>query len=136
MKLVLNSALKPFAANAIGLRMPCFGFAVVDVPNRPIPLLLMLLQRAAVFCATICQHRQQRYFPSLKEQQYAIIERACRHQRVLAVVKLGEHNSAVGVDEEGLLVDTLALAIICCTPSEDVKQLVLILHKPLAVVSV
>lgn len=64
----------------------------------------MRLQRAAVFGAAIGQDTQQWHVLLLKPGQYPVIEQVGGHQRVLAVIQLGEGDFGVGVNE-GLLVD-------------------------------
>jgi hypothetical protein len=48
----LNGAVETFA-DAIGLRMTGFGLAVIDVLNRQVELVFMVLQRTTVFRAPI-----------------------------------------------------------------------------------
>jgi hypothetical protein len=44
--------------DAIGLRMVGFGFAVIDIFNRQVELILMVLDRAIVFGASVGQDPQ------------------------------------------------------------------------------
>ena len=83
--------------DAVGLRVPSFGPAVVDVLYRQIQLILVMLALAALFGAAISEHPQQRDVMFLEEGQHAVIEQVGRHQRVLAVIEFGKSYLAIGV---------------------------------------
>ena len=51
-KLVQDRLMKPLA-DAVGLRRHRFGFRVVDIINRQIKLVIMVLDLAAILCATV-----------------------------------------------------------------------------------
>ena len=91
-------------ADAVGLRALGLGPAVVDVLDREIELVLVPLRVAAVFAAAIGQHPAERDAVLVVERQHPVIQQIGRGDRRLDVVKLGEADLGVGVDE-GLLVD-------------------------------
>src|SRR5688500_15095536 len=74
-KLILNGAMETLA-DTIGLRMARFGLGMVDILNRQVQLILVMLQRAAVFCASISQDAQQRDFLLLKEGEHPALIRS------------------------------------------------------------
>jgi hypothetical protein len=78
---------------------------VVDVLQRQVQLVLVLLQVADVLRAAVGQHAQERDAFGLEERQHPVIEGVGGGQRVLAVVELADGDPRVSVDE-GLLVDT------------------------------
>jgi len=90
--------------DAVGLRASRLGAAVVDVLDREVEFVFVGLGGAAVFGAAVGQHPAQLEFLLVEEGHDAIVEQIGRGDRGLAVIKLGEAELAVGVDE-GLLVD-------------------------------
>lgn len=56
-KFFFEGSMEPFA-DAVGLRVVCPGFAVIDIFNRQVELILMVLERAIVFRASIGQNPQ------------------------------------------------------------------------------
>ena len=77
---------------------------MVDVLERQIELIFVVLGVAAIFRAAIGQHAAEPYLPRIIERHDAIVEEIGRGDRRLAVVELGEGDLGVGVDES-LLVD-------------------------------
>ena len=89
--------------DAIGLRMPGLGAAVVDILDREVQLIFVVLALASVFRAAIGEHAQQRDVLFLEERQHAVIEHVGSDESVLAVVELG--GSHLGIRVQGGLVD-------------------------------
>jgi hypothetical protein len=77
---------------------------MVDIPERQIEFVFMVLGVAAIFRATIGQDATEPYLPRIIERQDAIVEEIGRGDRRLAIVEPGEGDLGVGVDER-LLVD-------------------------------
>jgi hypothetical protein len=91
-------------ADPIGLRALGLGSAVIDVLDREIQFVLVPLRVAAVFAAAIGEHPAERDAALLEERQHPVIQQIGRGDCRLDVVKLGEADLGVGVDE-GLLID-------------------------------
>ena len=53
----LDGSVEAFT-DAVSLRMVCFGFAVIDIFNRQVELILMGFERAIVFRASVGQDPQ------------------------------------------------------------------------------
>src|SRR6201982_44431 len=90
--------------DAIRLRALGLGARMVDILERQIELVFVVLGVAAIFRAAIGQHAAEPYIPRIIERHDAIVEEVSRGDRRLAVVELGEGDLGVGVDK-GLLVD-------------------------------
>lgn len=60
-KLCLNGAVKAFA-NAIGLRVTCFGLGMVNILDSQIQLILMVFHAATILGTSISEHPQQSNF--------------------------------------------------------------------------
>ena len=91
-------------ANSVRLRALGLGPAVVDILDREIQFVLVPLRVAAVLTAAIGEHPAERDGVLLIERQHPVIQQIRRGDRRLDVVKLGEADLGVGIDE-GLLVD-------------------------------
>jgi hypothetical protein len=63
---------------------------VVDVFQREVKLVLVVLGVAAVLSATVGEHAQQPDAMLVEERHDAIVEQVSRGQRCLAVIQLGE----------------------------------------------
>lgn len=90
--------------DAITLGRPGFGFGMINVLNGQIELILVMLNRATVFCTTIGQNAQQRHILLLEEGDDPVVEQLGRHQGILPVVQFDKGHFAVGIDT-GLLVN-------------------------------
>ena len=77
---------------------------MVDILERQIELVFMVLGVAAIFRAAIGQDAAELHLPCVIERHDAIVEEIGRGDRRLAIIELGEGDLGVGVDE-GLLVD-------------------------------
>ena len=89
----------PLVCGALGL-----GSAMVDVLDREIELVLVVLGVPAIFRATVGQHAAQPDLVLIIEGHHTVVEEIGRGERGLAIVELGEGDLGVSVDE-GLLVD-------------------------------
>ena len=90
--------------NSIRLRAFGLGARVIDILERQVELIFMMLGIAAIFRATIGQHAAELHLVGVVEGHDAIVDEIGGGDRRLAVIELGEGNLGVGVDE-GLLVD-------------------------------
>ena len=90
--------------NSIRLRAFGLGARVIDILERQVELIFMMLGIAAIFRATIGQHAAELHLVGVVEAHDAIVDEIGGGDRRLAVIELGEGNLGVGVDE-GLLVD-------------------------------
>ena len=91
-------------ADAVGLGATGLGSGMIDIFHGQVELVFVVFPGPAVFRAPIGQHPQQRDVVLLEERQHLVVEGVGGHQGVLAVIKFGEGDLGVGVDE-GLLVD-------------------------------
>jgi hypothetical protein len=78
---LLNGAMEALA-DTVGLRMSGLGAAVVDILHRQVQLIFVMLALAALFCAAIGEHAQQRDFLLLERRQYTVIEYVGGHQSI------------------------------------------------------
>ena len=85
-------------SRALGL-----GARMVDILERQVELIFVVLGVAAIFRAAISQHADELYLPGVVERDDPVVEQVGRGDRRLAI-ELGEGDFGVGVDE-GLLVD-------------------------------
>src|SRR5579863_7506513 len=85
--------------DAIRLRALGLGARMVDILERQIELIFVMLRVAAIFRAAIGQHAAEPYLPRIIERHDAIVEKIGGGDRRLAVVELGESDLGVGIDE-------------------------------------
>jgi len=97
-ELFLNGALEAFA-DAVGLGMPGFGAAVIDVLHRQVQLVFAVFALTAVLGAAIGEHTQKRDLVLFEKGQHAVVEQIGRDQGVLTVIEFGESHLGVGVEE-------------------------------------
>lgn len=90
--------------DAVGLRALGLGSGVVDVFDREIEFVFVSVVGSAIFGPPVGQHALQGNVVLLVERDHPVVEEVGGGQRRLSVVKLGEADLGVGVDE-GLLVD-------------------------------
>ena len=90
--------------DSIGLRALGLGARVVNVLERQIELVFVMLRIAAIFRAAIGQHAAELHLMGVVERHDAIVDEIGGGNRRLAVVELGEGDLGIGVDER-LLVD-------------------------------
>jgi len=102
-ELVEDGLMEPLG-DAIGLRALGLGARMVDVLDRQIELIFVVLRVAAIFRAAIGQHAAELHLVGVVERHDPIVEQIGGGDRRLAVIELGEGDLGVGVDE-GLLVD-------------------------------
>jgi hypothetical protein len=91
-------------ADAVRLRRFRLGPGVIDVVDRQVQLIIVLLRPAAVFRTAIGQNPQQRQLVLLDQRQDPIVQEIRCRDRRFRRVQLGTGHLGVGVDE-GLLVD-------------------------------
>jgi len=82
--------------------MLSFGAAVIDVLHRQVQLVLMMFALPGVLRAAISRHAQQRDRMLLEKGRHPVIQQVGRHQRVLAVIELGEGYCRATSDEAWL----------------------------------
>ncbi len=75
---------------------------MIDVLDRQVEFVLVPLRIAAIFAATIGQYAHELDVMAVEERDHAVVEQIGRRNRRLAIIKLGEGDLGVGVDE-GLL---------------------------------
>ena len=102
-ELVEHGLVEPLN-NSIRLRAFGLGARVIDILERQVELIFMMLGIAAIFRATIGQHAAELHLVGVVEGHDPIVEQVGGGDRRLAVIELGEGDLGVGVDE-GLLVD-------------------------------
>lgn len=90
--------------DAVGLRALGLGSGVVDVLDREIEFVFVSVVGSAIFGPPVGQHALEGNVVLLVERDHPVVEEVGGGQRRLSVVKLGEADLGVGVDE-GLLVD-------------------------------
>ena len=76
---------------------------MVDILERQIEFVFMVLRVAAIFRAAIGQHAAELHLMAVVERHDAIVKKIGRRDRRLAVIELGEGDLGVGIDE-GLLI--------------------------------
>ncbi len=77
---------------------------MIDVLNRQVEFVVVMLGIAAILGAAVGQHPDEPDFLGLEELQQAVVQEIGSGDRGLAVIELGEGHLGVGIDE-GLLVD-------------------------------
>src|ERR1700735_1876646 len=77
---------------------------MVDILERQVELVFVVLGVAAIFRAAIRQHAAEPHLPRIIERHDAIVEEISRGDGRLAIIELGEGDLGIGVDES-LLVD-------------------------------
>lgn len=107
-ELLQNRLVEPLA-NAVGLRMACLGFGVLDVVECQVQLVIMRFRFAAVFGSPVGQHAQDAHAVFGKERQNPIVQQIGGGNRRLGGIQLGKRHLAVGVDKRLLVnaADTL-----------------------------
>lgn len=103
-KLVENSFVKPLA-DTVRLRRTRLCFGVVNIFDRQVKLILVMLPIAAVFRAAIGQDTKQANVFGFKKRQHFIIEDIRCDERVFPIVKFDECDSRISINK-GLLVDS------------------------------
>ena len=61
-------------ADTVGLRPQPHQGPIFDILHRQVQLIFVMLALAALFCAAIGEHAQQRDFLLLEKRQYTVIE--------------------------------------------------------------
>ena len=77
---------------------------MIDILERQVELIFVVLGVAAIFRAAISQHAAEPHLPRIIERHDAIVNEIGRGDGRLAIIELGEGDLGVGVDK-GLLVD-------------------------------
>lgn len=90
--------------DAVGLRRAGFGFGMINSFQGQVQLILVMLQRATVFCTTIGEKAQEGDLLLFKPGDNPVIEQISSRQRILAVIEFDEGHFAVGINK-GLLID-------------------------------
>src|ERR1700691_5355232 len=90
--------------DAIRLRDLGLGARMVDILERQVELIFVVLGVAAIFRAAISQHAAEPHLPRIIERHDAIVDEISRGDGRLAIIELGKGDLGVGVDK-GLLVD-------------------------------
>ena len=85
--------------DAVGLRALGLGSGVVDVLDREIELVFVAVVGSAIFGPPVGQHALQGNVVLLVERDHPVVEEIGGDQGRLSIVKLGEADLGVGVDE-------------------------------------
>ena len=97
-ELVEHGLVEPLN-NSIRLRAFGLGARVIDILERQVELIFMMLGIAAIFRATIGQHAAELHLVGVVEGHDPIVEQVGGGDRRLAVIELGEGDLGVGVDK-------------------------------------
>ena len=99
---VLDSPVEAFT-DAVCLRTLGLDFGVINVLDGQIQLVFMCFPVSAVFGSPVREHPHQFQVVLLEEGNHPVIEHVRRHERVLPVVKFGESDFGIGVDDRLLV---------------------------------
>lgn len=90
---LLQHGLMEALTDTIGLWASGFGPGVIDSFKSQVQFIFVMLWRSAVLGTAIGEHTQHGHALLFEEWQDLVIECIGSHERILAVVKLGESNS-------------------------------------------
>ena len=107
---VLGSPVEAFT-DAVCLRALGLDLGMVDVLDGQIQFVFMCFPVSAVFGSPVREHPHQFQVMLLEERNHPVIEHVRRHERVLPVVKFGESDFGIGVDDRLLVNVPLAFDI-------------------------
>ena len=99
---VLDSPVEAFT-DAVCLRALGLDLGMVDVLDGQIQFVFMCFPVSAVFGSPVREHPHQFQVMLLEERNHPVIEHVRRHERVLPVVKFGESDFGIGVDDRLLV---------------------------------
>lgn len=99
---VLDSPVEAFT-DAVCLRALGLDLGMVYVLDGQIQFVFMCFPVSAVFGSPVREHPHQFQVMLLEERNHPVIEHVRRHERVLPVVKFGEADFGVGVDDRLLV---------------------------------
>src|SRR5262249_54501149 len=102
-ELVQQRLVEPLT-NAVGLRAPRLGARVIDVLDRKVELVLVVLGLAAKFRAAIGEYATDRDLILLEERHHPIVHQVGGGEWRLPIIELGEGYLRIGIDRR-LLVD-------------------------------
>ena len=97
-ELIEHGLVEPLG-DSVGLWALGLGARVVDVLERQIELVFVMLRIAAIFRAPIGQDATELNLVGVIERHDAIVEEISGGDRRLAVIELGEGDLGVGVDK-------------------------------------
>src|SRR5262249_27099621 len=101
-KLFLYSAMEPFT-DAIGLRRFSFCFRVVNIFQRKIEFIFMMLPGTTIFSSTISEYPEQINSVFFKEGQHPVIEHVCCYQSTFTIVQFCSGYFTVSVNKSLLV---------------------------------
>ena len=99
---VLDSPVEAFT-DAVCLRALGLDLGMVYVLDGQIQFVFMCFPVSAVFGSPVREHPHQFQVMLLEERNHPVIEHVRRHERVLPVVKFGESDFGIGVDDRLLV---------------------------------
>ena len=101
---LLQDSLVEAFADAVGLWMVDFGSGMLNVVQRQVELVIVVLRFAAIFGTTVGQDADDSHALHGKERQHPIIEQISRCDRRFGGIQLSSGPLGIGIDE-GLLIN-------------------------------